>query len=279
MEKFNADLHLLHVEEELAASLPDAVVERFSRLEKYQEDLELPALESLSNVLDPEWAAGRHVTIATRSGQPFVQIMAYAKEYEIDVIVTGTHGRSGLSHALIGSLAERVVRQAPCPVLTVRPEGNTTIRIQRILFPTDFSTNSATATKYACELATRFDAELHLLHTLEVHPAATPEFAMGLALPSRIAESRAAAEESLAGVLDPQWSAGRKVVDAILEGSPKVEIVRYARKQNIDLIVLSTHGRSGLDHVIMGSVAENVVRTAPCPVLTVRPKGHQFVMP
>jgi universal stress protein A len=154
-----------------------------------------------------------------------------------------------------------------------------TIQIQRILLPTDFSTNSATATKYACEFATKFDAELHLMHTLEVHPAATPEFAMGLALPSHIAESRAAAEKALTGVLDPQWSAGRKVIHAILEGSPKVEIVRYARKQNIDLIVLSTHGRTGLAHVIVGSVAENVVRTAPCPVLTVRPTGHQFVMP
>jgi nucleotide-binding universal stress UspA family protein len=65
----------------------------------------------------------------------------------------------------------------------------------------------------------------------------------------------------------------------VVEGSPKVEVVRYARSQGIDLIVLATHGRSGLAHVIIGSVAESVVRTAPCPVLTVRPEGHQFVMP
>jgi universal stress protein A len=154
------------------------------------------------------------------------------------------------------------------------------IRIQRILLPTDFSKYAASATKYACELAAKFDAELHLLHTLEVHPAAAiPEFAMALALPSHIAESRAAAEKALTRVLDPQWSAGRKVIHSILEGSPIVEIVRYARKQNIDLIVLSTHGRTGLAHVIVGSVAESVIRTAPCPVLTVRPEGHQFVMP
>lgn len=73
-----------------------------------------------------------------------------------------------------------------------------TIQIQRILLPTDFSTNSGTATKYACELAAKFDAELHLLHTLEVHAAAMPEFVMGLALPSHIAESRTVAEKSLA---------------------------------------------------------------------------------
>jgi nucleotide-binding universal stress UspA family protein len=153
------------------------------------------------------------------------------------------------------------------------------LEITRILLPTDFSDYSATATKYACELAARFDAELHLLHTLEVHLSATPSFGMGLALPQYLRESRAAAEKALAGVLDPQWATGRKVVRAVVEGPPQVEIVRYARAQAIDLIVLATHGRSGLAHVIIGSVAESVVRTAPCPVLTVRPQGHQFVMP
>ena len=153
------------------------------------------------------------------------------------------------------------------------------IRLQRILLPTDFSTYSAAATRYACELATKFDAELHLLHTLDVNLAPTPSFGMGLALPSLIHESKAAAEKSLAGILDPKWLIGRKVIHAVVEGSPKVEIIRYARQHDIDPIVLSTHGRTGLIHVIMGSVAENVVRTAPCPVLTVRPDGHQFVTP
>jgi len=103
------------------------------------------------------------------------------------------------------------------------------IDIKRILLPTDFSTYSATATKYACELATKFDAELHLLHTLEVHLSSTPGFGMGLALPQYVHESRAAAEKALAGVLDPQWAVGRKIVRAVAEGSPRVEIVRYAR--------------------------------------------------
>jgi universal stress protein A len=154
-----------------------------------------------------------------------------------------------------------------------------TIRLQRILLPTDFSDYSAAATRYACELATRFDAELHLLHMLETHLGSTPGLAMGLALPNYISESRAAAEKAMDDVLDPKWTAGRTVIRALVEGSPKVEIIQYARKQNIDLIVLATHGRTGLTHVIMGSVAEAVVRTAPCPVLTVRPEGHQFVMP
>jgi universal stress protein A len=151
------------------------------------------------------------------------------------------------------------------------------IRIQRILLPTDFSVYSATAAKYACELAAKFDAELHLLHTLEAHLASTPDFGMGLDLPKYVSESKAAAETSLTDMLDPAWSAGRTVVKAVVEGSPKVEIVEYARKHDIDLIILTTHGRTGLAHVIMGSVAESVVRTAPCPVLTMRPEGHPSV--
>jgi universal stress protein A len=147
------------------------------------------------------------------------------------------------------------------------------IQIQKILLPTDFSTYAAVATKYACELATRFEAELHLLHTLELHLTTTPEFGLGLALPKYVAESRTVAEKNLAGVLDPTWAAGRTVIQAIVEGAPKVEIIQYARTHAIDLIVLATHGRTGLSHVLMGSVAELVVRTAPCPVLTVRPEG------
>lgn len=154
-----------------------------------------------------------------------------------------------------------------------------TVRIQKILLPTDFSTNSAAATNYACELATKFDAELHVLHTLETLPSYRPGFEMGVTLPEYLNETRADAEKSLNEVLDPHWSAEHRVIRTMVVGSPKAEIVRYARQHDIDLIVLSTHGRTGLAHVIMGSVAENVVRTAPCPVLTVRPKELQFVMP
>jgi nucleotide-binding universal stress UspA family protein len=153
------------------------------------------------------------------------------------------------------------------------------IRLRKILLPTDFSDHSAAAMKYACELAAKFDAELHLLHTLETHRDSTPAFGMGLALPTYVKESRDAAEKALAGVLDPKWSIGRTIIHSIVEGSPILEIIRYARKHDIDLIVLATHGRTGLTHVVMGSVAESVVRSAPCPVLTVRPEGHQFVMP
>lgn len=154
-----------------------------------------------------------------------------------------------------------------------------TIRLQKILLPTDFSNHSTAATKYACEMASKFDAELHVLHILEQHFSSTPSFAMGLDLPRIVSESKVAAQEKMRSVLEPGWSNGRKVIYSMNDGAPKVEIVRYAKAHDVDMIVLSTHGRSGLSHVLLGSVAENIVRTAPCPVLTIRPEGHQFVMP
>ncbi len=123
-EQFQAELHVLHVVEQLAATIPEAVVEMATSLENYLEVAETKALARLTKVLEPGWEKGKHVTLATRSGSPFLKIIEYAKEHQIDLIVMGTHGRTGLSHVLIGSVAERVVRMAPCPVLTVHPEGH-----------------------------------------------------------------------------------------------------------------------------------------------------------
>ncbi|NIP86691.1 MAG: universal stress protein [Planctomycetales bacterium] len=153
------------------------------------------------------------------------------------------------------------------------------IRLQRILLPTDFSDHAGEALKYACAFTEQFAAELHLLHVLETHPSAAPHFGMGLALAPQVEESRTEVDQALEKLLDPEWATGRQIVRATATGPPFIGIVRYARQQEIDMIVLGTHGRSGLPHVLMGSVAERVVRKAPCPVLTVRPEGHQFVMP
>jgi universal stress protein A len=145
------------------------------------------------------------------------------------------------------------------------------IRLSRILLPTDFSQYSSEATKYACAFAEKFDAELHLLHVLETHLSSTPEFAGGLALPTPIKENREKCEKALLGTLDSAWAQSRrsKIVRSVADGVPFLEIVRYARERSIDLIVLGTHGRSGLAHVLMGSVAGRVVRKAPvCDALS-----------
>jgi nucleotide-binding universal stress UspA family protein len=148
------------------------------------------------------------------------------------------------------------------------------IELKRILAPTDFSEYSSEAMGYACALAEKFESELHLLHVLEVHASSTPVFAGGLALAPRVEESREAAEKALA-----KLAGGREAVRATAEGPPFLEILRYAKDNEIDLIVMGTHGRAGLAHVLLGSVAERVARKAPCPVMTVRHPKHQFVMP
>jgi nucleotide-binding universal stress UspA family protein len=151
------------------------------------------------------------------------------------------------------------------------------IRVARILLPSDFSDLSSEATKYACALAEQFDAELHLLYVQET--LVVPECGSGIDWEKLTQEAKTAAEAQMKEVLDPTWVEGRAVVRVVAEGMPFVEIIRYAKEHEIDLIVMGTHGRSGVAHMLLGSVAEKVVRKAPCPVLTVRPKGHQFVMP
>lgn len=153
------------------------------------------------------------------------------------------------------------------------------IRLQRILLPTDFSELSAHSVSYATALAERFEAELHVLHVVEEPAVAVPEYGGIAVWQEYLQTARRMATEKLATLPDPQWSATHPVVRQIRQGTAFVEIIRYAREREIDLIVMSTHGRTGLKHVLMGSVAERVVRQSPCPVLTVRPSGHQFVLP
>jgi universal stress protein A len=154
------------------------------------------------------------------------------------------------------------------------------IQLKRILLPTDFSDFSKCAARYASEFANQFGAELHVLHVLQDLVAMVPE--PGLAFPppgDYMQELQQSAEQALMQLPDPPLNDPAKVVRAVRQGPPFVEIVRYAKEHDIDLVVIGTHGRSGLAHVLLGSVAEKIVRKSPCPVLTVRPDEHQFVMP
>jgi nucleotide-binding universal stress UspA family protein len=152
------------------------------------------------------------------------------------------------------------------------------IQLNRILAPTDFSQHSENALRYACELADRFEAELHLLSVLD---DTTPMFVDPEIIPmdSLVQQQRVAISEKLDQQPGSPWDKNLTVVREMRQGSPFLEIIRYAKENNIGLIVLGTHGRSGLAHVLLGSVAERVVRIAPCPVLTVRHPEHEFVMP
>ena len=154
-------------------------------------------------------------------------------------------------------------------------------QLKRILVPTDFSEPSERSAAYAVELARRYEAEeVHCIHVSDI-PAdllATSNYYMTGPSEQYIEQIR---EESRKGLEDfvRRNLAGVPVKTAFLEGRPFVEIVRYARANQIDLIIIATHGRTGLKHVLFGSVAEQVVRKAPCPVLVVKRDERDFVMP
>lgn len=145
------------------------------------------------------------------------------------------------------------------------------ISFKNILLPTDFSGNAKPAQDYACELTDQFDSRLHVLSVVQDAALVLPETGMFLTIPlPSIHEIIEAAESSLRDLLEPQWQSSHDVCLKVAVGTPYVEIVRYAEENKIDLIVLGTHGRTGLQHVLLGSVAERVLRQATCPVLTIR---------
>ena len=154
------------------------------------------------------------------------------------------------------------------------------IKLKRILLATDFSECSLHAMRYACEFAETFGTELHLLYVNEPPSAAYSEFGMGyVGIEEFEKEQVEGATTKLESVPAAAWRDKLDITRRVRTGSPFVEIVRYAKEKNIDLIVMGTHGRGAVAHFLMGSTAERVVRKAPCPVLTVHPEGHEFVMP
>ncbi len=205
-------------------------------------------------------------------------ILKYADEHDIDMIIMGTHGRRGLGYMFLGSIAQEVVRDSSCPVYTIR-ESETPKRPEKtdvILSPVDFSDHSKVAISTAREVAKLYDGRLQLLHVIEekVHPAFYGQGGEAiLELRSDIVErSQKAMEQIFEESPGSDIAAEFKVV----RGHVANEILEYANRNRIDLIVIATHGLSGLKHLLLGSVAEKVIRSAPCPVLTVKAFGKSL---
>ena len=152
--------------------------------------------------------------------------------------------------------------------------------IKKVLIATDFSEASEAAVEYAKLVAGAFGAQLHILHVLEdlaAHAWTTEVYVA--ALPGVHEEMQRQAQERLDLVLTPEERTKYSAVVVLRSGSPFVEVVRYARDEGMDLIVLGTHGRGAIAHMLLGSVAERVVRKAHCPVMTIRQPEHAFEMP
>ena len=264
----HGSLHLLHVTTEVLAS-PHAKASRNDRP---------PApLKQLRDCLTGEDRALRPTVRLVERADPAAAIVSYAQASGIDLIVMGTHGRDGVAHLLMGSVAEKVVRTAPCPVLTVRgqPRGART-GFTRILVPTDFSHAADAALDCARLLAARFGVPVHLLHVLEDPPIEGP-FGSEVFV-SESPEIRAArlkdARERLSHRVSARDRQANTVTTEVIFGPTATTIANYAADNEFDLIVMGTHGRTGLAHLFMGSVAERVARTATCPVMSTRELGR-----
>ena len=263
---FETKLYLLHIAD--ATFLRAVVADPANR--------DTAVLNRLDDLLtDAEHRRFRALSAVEHSDVPADEIVRYAHLKDIDLIVMGTHGRTGVSHMLLGSVAETVVRTASCPVLTLRARPQSVaaqLGPARILVPTDFSPPSDRALQYARQMATQCGATLHLLHVLEETVDAA-RFGSEVFVPDSPAVRAARLREARMKLMHRSGGADHEQPRASTEvvvGSSTRTIAHYAAVNGFDLIVMGTHGRTGVAHLIMGSVAEAVVRTASCPVLSIQ---------
>ena len=195
-------------------------------------------------------------------------ILSFAQTRKADLIVMGTHGRRGFDHLMLGSVTDRVIRSAPCPVLAVRnaphdamaasKERTYVHRVSRILFCADFSKNSERALNYALSGAAEYDAELTMLHVLEEVPSLT-----------NTEEALAEATEQLDKLIPPDVRKICKIKTVVRVGKPYREIIQFALEAQTDLVTMGVRGRGALDRAVFGSTTYRVMQLGSCPVLAV----------
>jgi nucleotide-binding universal stress UspA family protein len=254
-----------------SATLPSAVLTPADR-----ETL----LASMKRFAQSEAGTSGSIEFAIAEGHTANEILATAKALPADLIVLGTHGRSGFERLVLGSVTEKVLRKAARPVLSVpRAVPDVVpappVLFKRILCAVDFSDCSMHALNYAMSLAQEADAHLTVTHVIEFPPEVPREVHENvLAGPRNLREYVALAENySRARLSDAIPKAVRAycTVDTVLAtGKPHREILRVAAEQKSDLIVLGLHGRGAADLMFFGSTTQHVVRQAACPVLTLR---------
>ena len=260
-QAFNARLYLLHVPGEAGvnfeADFPTVTFEN--------------ALgEHLDTLVSPDEAKRLHPEYALRLGVPADEIVRYAFQRDIDLIVMGTHGRSGFDRLMLGSTTETLLHKAPCPVLTVpahTPDASSvSAPFTRVLCAVDFSPGSLRALALAESLAGEAAANLNVIHVLEPASVFEPVAVAPDGLPVS-GELQRAARHRLQELVKPDTRAFADVDETVSAGKPYQEILRAATEQGSDLIVLGVAGH----HLAgFGSTTTHVVREAECPVLTVR---------
>lgn len=197
-------------------------------------------------------------------------LLREANRLNSDLICIGTQGRTGLSYAFLGSVASRVVQHSPVPVLSVREKSDLS-SVKRILCAVDLSEISARCVDEATALANTYgDAEVVVGHVIAPSPS-TSIYGMPSPLGVQYEEQlRTAAHESLGALVQRVTDAGAKGRAEVDVGLPSVTLTDMAKRVEADIVVMATRGLGGLDHVLLGSTAERVVRTSPVPVISVK---------
>jgi len=215
---------------------------------------------------------GPRVALRTAEGDPARQIVRQADELDADLIVLGTHGRSGYDRITLGSVAEKVLRKAPCPVMTLpptAPRSPETVLARRILCPVDFSSCSELALAFAVSVAPNAGGTITALHVVEAMDGEDDTNR-----PEYIAELRRRQCETAGHSvqeLTASFGVGSKELQHLVGlGRPHREILRHAAEQHADLIVMGVRGRGAIDLTLFGSTTNHVVRRATCPVVAVR---------
>jgi nucleotide-binding universal stress UspA family protein len=199
-------------------------------------------------------------------------IVSHAETMRPDLVVMGTEGHSGLERLVLGSVAERVLRKANCPVVTVPPHASRGLNpeaVREVLCPIDFSASSSAALEWAAAWATKAAARLTAVHVVEIPPEASdPPLSEYTALRDRLIRN---AHESMKAAVPVGIRESGRFDEQLAVGRPGPEILRLAHARPADLIVLGVRGRGAVDLAVFGSTTHQVVRRADCPVLAVHP--------
>ncbi|WP_251343480.1 universal stress protein [Haloplanus halophilus] len=231
--------------------------------------LELEGTEIVSEATERASDRGVATVAEVLQGEPYSTIVDYAAASDADLIVMPTHGRRGLGRFLLGSTTERVVRRSDVPILTIRPDEDVRVRhpYRNVLVPTDGSDPAGAALDLALGVVSAEAAALHLLSVVDVA-------SLGVDVRADIAVDslEASANEVLDDAERTATAAGVDPAAATVEfGTSIARAIRtYVEERDVDLVVVGTHGRTGFDRYVLGSVTEKLVRTAPVPVLAVR---------
>lgn len=235
------------------------------------EGLRRAAQEKLEQVRKAIEAQGvGTVTVKScESVDPVASIADEAQAHAADLVVMGTHGRRGIQHAFLGSVAERTLRALDRPVLAVKEDLESAAKpIAKIVLPVDFSPHSDRAVETTAGLAARLSASVDVIHVLDLPIDFNPYLSdLGSDLERRIESIASVQLERIRERLEQR---GIRVSTHFHRGHPDAVITDVARQSGCQLIVMGTRGRSGLSHVLLGSVAERTLRTAPCSVLCVK---------